>query len=208
MRIRNGAIALLMCVASICTAEAQFYKLHNADLGVNVTAPMSSSLTSNGPAIYKTDNSAGLLVSLREHPVPWAGIELNAGYTTFGQQYTLTQQIGLNTVTNVYSLHTAQWETTAGWVLHPHLPWVQPFVVVGGGAVDFVLSHHAGPNQWRGAGMYEVGFDLTSKRMQHGGLRIQQHATIYRAPAYNQAQLANGNWVHQSNPSIGLFWRW
>lgn len=198
------AILALTCVAS----SAQFYKPHNADVGLNLSGEFTSPLSENGPGQYRTTDSAGFLLNIRDHPVSWAGIELDGSFTTYGQQFTYTQTQALNTTTSSYNLRVSQYEATGGYLFHLHTPWVQPFVVIGGGGVDFVPSYSNGPNIWRGAGMYAIGFDFTSRRMPHAGFRIQQHALIYRAPTFNQPEFSTGTWVHQSDPAAGVYWKW
>ena len=78
----------LSSLAGTSSARAQFYKLHNADVAVGGTGQFTTPITSNGTTAFGTNNqyttdSGGFVGSLREHPVSWAGVEINYGYTLF-----------------------------------------------------------------------------------------------------------------------------
>lgn len=209
--LRLGALAgsCLALILGCATSQAQFYKLHNADVAFSAQGQFTTPVTNNGSATLTQNNSLGALITLRDHPVPWAGIEINAGMTDFREQYHYTVVQGLNSTPTTYQTKTYETELTAGYLFHLHTPVAQPFVAIGGGAVDF-LPDPRGMNQWRGTGLVDFGFDLTGKRWtgQHFGVRLQEHTLIYRAPTYNTAQFQVRSWVVQNSPSVGVFARW
>ena len=63
-----------------------------------------------------------------------------------------------------------------------------------------------GQNQWRGAGLVELGFDIPTSN-PHFGFRVQGRELIYRAPNYNQPALASKAWVGTSEPALGAWYR-
>ena len=179
-------------------AQAQFYKLHNVDLTGSAVGQFTTPLTSNNTGVtqYTTDSFGGLF-SLREHPVPWAGIEFNYSFTDFQERY----------VGPTYYQHvkTDAHEATAAYIFHPHFRKLQPFVNVGGGYIDFVPSV-AGPNQWRGVGLLEVGFDVPTSN-PHFGFRVQGRTLVYRDPNFYSSQIGSKTWVSTEEPTLGAYLR-
>ncbi|MBS1816053.1 MAG: hypothetical protein JSS87_14370 [Acidobacteria bacterium] len=195
-----GAVAVL---ASTLTAGAQFYKIHGLEAGVNATGRYVTPIGNENARTPQPTEGVGFLLNLREQPFSWAGIELNYGYNQFNERYDTPNGVGSQRI----NVPTVQHEATIGYVAHVKTMWgVQPFLVVGGGATDFVPRQPA-PNQWRGAGMYEVGFDVIPKWTPRVGFRFQQHALIYKAPDFYQDSLRSNTWVHQSSPAAGVFMR-
>ena len=179
------------------SAQAQIYKLHNADVGGSAIGQFTTPLTSsNGQIVQKTTDSFGGEFTLREHPVAFAGIELNYAFTEFGENYAASQYTS--------QFKTDMHEATAAYLFHPHFRKLQPFVAIGGGAVDFVP--HLGNNQWRGAGLLEAGFDLPTSN-PHFGFRIQGRSLYYREPNYGQPNLGSKTWAVTSEPSFGTWYR-
>ncbi|HEY0307161.1 MAG TPA: hypothetical protein VGB94_03315 [Acidobacteriaceae bacterium] len=203
--MRNLTLSAVTLVLSATAAQAQFYKLHNADLGVGATGQFTTPLKSGGPAKTGTTDSTGFLLTLRDHPVSWAGVELNYQYTKLSERYRYPVA-GSPIIANA-SIQTGFHEATAAYLFHPHMPWVQPFVALGGGAIDFNPVDRSG-NQWRGTGLVEVGMDLTSKKNPHIGFRVQGRTLIYRAPNFQTARLQSRTWVATSQPSVGVYYRW
>lgn len=195
--VKNLCLAVLATAFTV--ANAQIYKLHNADVGVSATGQFTTTLTSDGPAIQKTTMSPGFVVSLRDHPVAWAGIELNYGFTRYSQRYTYPENGAINSFSDNSSVH----EATAAYLFHPHFRHLQPFVGVGGGALGFFPT--IGPHQWRGAGLVEAGLDIPAS--PHFGFRVQGRSLIYRAPNFNNAAISSRSWVATAEPSGGIYIR-
>ena len=201
----------VLAFAFLCAVNpswGQFYKLHSANIGVGASGQFTSSLTdqntgSTGAVLphQATTDSPGVVVTLRDQPFSWAGIEVNYQYTKFSEKYVL--EPGTRTVPLATNLH----EATAAYVFHPRVHRVAPFLAVGGGAVDFTLTDRQPNfnNQWRGAGLVDVGFELrTHSRL---GFRIGARDLFYRAPDYKNAGLASGRWVSTEEPYAGVYFR-
>ena len=196
-----------LCALTLVTAasHAQFYKLHNADISGSAIGQFTTPLTVNNPSIVQnTTDTFGGEFTLREHPVAWAGIELNYAYTEFNENYSFTGNL-LTTGSYAYKVRTDAHEATAAYLFHPHFRKLQPFVAIGGGSIDFV-PQTSGTNQWRGAGLVELGFDLPTSN-PHFGFRIQGRSLIYRAPNFSQPLLASKSWVSTEEPSVGAWYR-
>lgn len=194
-----ASAALLLSASAL---NAQIYKLHNADVAFQAEGQFTTPLTSQGPADVTTNNSVGALVTLRDHPVAWAGVEINAGYTDYQSQY--------HTTAGTTDIKTEQVELTGGYLFHIHTPFVQPFVAIGGGALD-LIPNTSSSGQWRGAGMYDVGMDFDGHHHgpgAHLGLRIEEHGLIYRAANFDVPQLQARTWVNQSSPTVGVYVKW
>lgn len=190
-----------------------YWHTHGFDLAGLGTGRLQQNIDSQGPAQVGQSFNAGFLANVREHPVSWAGIEFDYGYQKYNEHYRLApnQQPGVGYVP------IQQHEATAGYVFHIKTPWVQPFVVLGGGGIYFKSSRVQPPfgsglnnpigDQWRGTYMANVGFDFTSKRAKNFGIRIEEHSLFYKAPDFYQAGLRSNAWIHQAMPAAGFFYR-
>ena len=195
-RVFTSLCALLFAAT---TAQAQFYKIHNGDIGGGALGQFTTPLTSNYTGVTQsTRDSFGGYFTIRDHPVSWAGIEVNYGYTRFSEIYNASTY-SANPKTNMH-------EATAAYLFHPHFRKLQPFVSVGGGYIDFVPVT-SGQNQWRGTGLLEVGFDLPTSN-PHFGFRVQGRDLIYRAPNFQQANLGSKTWVNTEEPTFGVWLRY
>jgi hypothetical protein len=197
------ALLAFAVLGSAAGMQAQFYKLHNADVAVGGTGNFTTTLTSNSSNQQYTTDSAGFLGSLRDHPVSWAGVEVNYGYTHLTEQYAYNNS-GSAVLQNIVSgVH----EGTAAYMFHPHFFHIQPFVNVGGGALYFNGSTlGTQESQWRGVGLLETGFDLPT-RNQHFGFRVQGRTLVYRAPDYGAIKLSSRSWVATTQPSVSAYVR-
>ena len=202
-------LSLRTCVLNLClvatgtaAANAQIYKLHNADVGIAATGQLTTTLTSNTNVIQQTTNSPGLVFTLRDHPVAWAGVEFNYGFTRYSQRfhYPVTGSTAYGDISDSNSVH----EATAAYLFHPHFRHLQPFIGIGGGALDFVPTQ--GSNQWRGAGLLEAGLDIPT-RNPHFGFRVQGRSLVYRAPNFNIVGASSKSWVVTPEPSGGVYIR-
>lgn len=149
-----------------------------------------------------TTDSPGLAVSFQIHPVPWAGVEVNYGYTKYSEIYQFNYSNATSPQAARFS--TDAHEATAAYQFHPkHIP-LQPFVNIGGGAIDFVPN--GATNQWRGAGLLEVGLDLPS-HYKHLGIRIEGRSLYYRAPDFSSSVLSTHGWRATEEPSASIFYK-
>ena len=189
-----------------------YWHTHGFDLAGLGTGRLQQNIDDQGPTTVGQSFDAGFLANIREHPVSWAGIEFDYGYQKYTEHYRFSPASPL-----VGYQPIQQHEATAGYVFHIKTPWVQPFVVLGGGGVYFKSSRVQPPNgsgldnaigdQWRGTYMANVGFDLTSKRAKNFGIRVEEHSLFYKAPDFYQANLRSNAWVHQAMPAAGFFYR-
>lgn len=213
--------AVLITLASVA-ASAQFSHLHGGSLSVGGTGQFTTVLTSNPNNVYysyavtpgnfattqvsnqrqDTSWSAGFVTKLQFHPAAWAGMELNYGFNHYTEFYTFNYA-GVAAPAQARVL-TDSHETTAAYVLHPkHIPF-QPYVGIGGGAIDFAPD--AGSNQWRGAGLLETGFDIPVKNT-HVGFRIGARSLYYRAPNFNTPQISTRSWRVTTEPEVSSYYR-
>ena len=200
--------AMLLAVMTAATAHAQFYKLKGGSISVGGTGQFDTTLTSNGNVASTGTNqqfttwSAGFVSSLQFHPVSWAGVEFNYGFTHYQERYafyypTSSSQFRVNVPTDAH-------EATGAYLLHPrHIPF-QPFVAIGGGAIDFVPRDAM--NQWRGAGLLEMGFDIPT-HSKHIGFRVEGRSLFYRAPNYYTPQISTRSWRVTEEPEVSAFYR-
>jgi hypothetical protein len=197
-RLMTLAAAFAAVVGTTC-AQGQFYKIRGLEAGASATGRYVTPISNENSVTPQPTEGVGLLVTLRAAPKSWLGLEANYGLSHDDQRYFV--QGGKTTI------NTFQHEATLGYVIHVKtLYGLQPFVVIGGGATDF-QARGGVQNQWRGVGMYEVGFDYIPKRSPNVGFRIQQHALLYKAPDFYVDSLRSNTWVHQSSPAAGVFVR-
>jgi hypothetical protein len=206
MKMSSHFLATLCGFAlAAASARAQFYKLHNADIGGGAIGQFTESLPAQNASSIEdtTHNSFGGMFSLRDYPVAWMGLELNYAYTEYGRNIINEQAVGGY---NQY-VHNDQHEATAAYLIHPHLHYrsVKPFVALGGGYIDFVPSY-AGSNQWRGTGLVEVGLEIPTSN-PHFGFRLEGRELVYRHPDFNQSNLASRTWAATSEPMFGVWYR-
>lgn len=181
-----------------------YWQTHGFDFAASASGRYQQIVTSQQPARTNPTEGLGVLVNIREHPVPWFGLELNYGFNHYSERFT-----SASTGFAIGRLQQDQHEATAGYLLHIRAPGIQPFIALGGGGINF-RGTHANPqygNQWRGTYMYEVGFDFVSRNHPHFGVRVQEHGLFYKAPDYHIAGLRSNGYIHQAMPSAGLFYR-
>lgn len=222
--VLKSVLPVVLGLAAV-SAPAQFYKLHGAAISVGATGNYLETLVDNprpvtfntitpqgvtltntvsGQTQYNT-SSVGFLTSLQFHPVPWAGVEVNYGYQHYQERY--SYYLASTPVRQGTNIPTTTHEATAAYQFHPkHIPF-QPFVNVGGGAIDFVPTL-GGPNQWRGAGLLETGFDIVMPATQRKlALRIQGRGLFYRAPNFYNTALSTRSWRVSAEPSASFVYR-
>ncbi|AFL90555.1 hypothetical protein Terro_4358 [Terriglobus roseus DSM 18391] len=221
------SLPLLALLAVAAKMPAQFYKYlpeHGGSISVGATGNFVKPLTTN-PSPYTFNSvvngvtltntvtnqeqyitsSVGFLTSVQFHPVSWAGVEVNYGYQHYSERF--NYNITGRAATQVASIPTTTHEATAAYQFHPkHIPF-QPFVNIGGGAIDFVPTA-GGQNQWRGAGLVETGFEIampnTGRKL---ALRLQGRGLFYRAPNFNNAALSTRSWRVNAEPSASFVYR-
>lgn len=181
-----------------------YWQTHGFDLAASATGRYQQVVTDQNPALTNPTEGVGLLVNVREHPVSWFGLELNYSFQPYSERYS-----SATTGAAVGRLRQDQHEATAGYVFHFKVPGIQPFVTLGGGALNFRPAKGSAQfeNQWRGTYMYEVGFDFVSRSHPHFGVRVQEHGLFYKAPDYHVASLRSNGYIHQAMPSAGIFYR-
>ena len=217
--LRRTLPALLVLTA--VSAQAQYLKTHGATLSVGgsgqFTTPLEtdSGYVSNTYAIPNgiamdqvygqqqfTTGSVGFITSLQFHPVSFAGIALNYGFNHYQERY--VYDFTDSTTPGQTRITTDVHEFTGGYLLHPkHIPF-QPYVEVGGGALDF--TPQTASNQIRGAGLLETGFDLAPKGSKIG-FRISGRSLYYRAPNFYQPAISTRSWRVTEEPAVSAFYR-
>jgi hypothetical protein len=174
------------------------------DFSAGITGQYTQPMTSDGPASVWTTDSTGLLLSLRALPVAGSGVELNYQYTKFSEVYNSPVGGGVFVQTTI---PTSYREVTGAFLFHSHNMWgAQPFLALGGGGIDFVPRVSGAHNQWRGAGLAELGFDLPITRFC--GFRMEGRSLFYRAPNFNNSALQSRTWVATVNPAGSFYVRW
>ncbi len=219
--LRRTLPALLVLSTISAVAQDSYLKTHGASLSVGGTGQFSTILESdNGyvnntyaiPNGTHTDQifnqqqyttwSAGFVSSLQFHPKPWAGIALNYGFNHYQERfvYNATDAVG-NLQTNVT---TDVHEFTGGYLFHPkHIPF-QPYLEIGGGALDF--TPWTASNQIRGAGLLETGFDIPTHD-KHIAFRISGRSLYYRAPNFYQSAISTRAWRVTEEPAISAVYK-
>ncbi len=180
-------------------------RMHDiVDFAAGATGQYTQPMTSHGPASVWTTDSTGLLLSLRALPRFGSGVELNYQYTKFSEVYNTPIGGGVYVRT---SIPTSFREVTGAFLFHSHNLWgAQPFLSLGGGAIDFVPRAGGYHNQWRGAGLAEFGFDVPFSR--YVGVRLQGRRLFYRAPNFNNGAVESHSWVATVDPSASVYLRW
>jgi len=179
------------------------YPRTRVNLGVGITRQLTQTMTDDGPSRVTSTDSTGLLVSLRSVPFWGTGAEVNYQYTQLTEHYVRPVTPGVFVGTNAASSFH---ELTGAFLWEEHVRGVKPFMSIGGGAIDFVPLGNTSHNQWRGAGLMEVGFDIPASH--YWGVRVEGRSLFYRAPNFNNSALQARAWVATVNPSVSLYARW
>jgi hypothetical protein len=224
-------LAFAFAVAAT-SADAQYMRLHGVSIATGGFGQFDKTIESNPTPVsvnYReslpfsqfitqtttaqnqqqfTTMSAGFLASMQFHPVAWAGVEFNYGYTRYSERYTLNYAVN-NGVTSRSNVPTSQHEATGAYLFHPkHIPF-QPFMGIGGGAIDFDPAFPAvsgGTYQWRGAGLLEAGFDLPTMN-KHLAFRVEGRSLFYRAPNFGTPVISTRSWRAQTEPVLSAVYR-
>ena len=193
---------LLLCAGLSISAEAQLYKAHNAELALGGSGQFTTSITSQelGPHQAQT-NSAGFLLSYRDLAFRHGSVEVNYQYSSFSERFNSQVPPFLTT-----SIPLGFHEGTAAYIVSLRRLRYTPFVGVGGGVAYFNPSSPTRSHtQMRPAGLVEIGLDIpTSNR--HLGFRLESRILAYRAPNFNNPDLASHRWVAQSEPSASVYY--
>ncbi len=219
--LRRTLPALLVLSTVSAAAQEGYLKTHGASLSVGGTGQFSTILESNNgyvnntyaiPNGTHTDQvynqqqfttwSAGFVSSLQFHPKPWAGVALNYGFNHYQERFTYNYTD--STATGQTRLTTDVHEFTGGYLFHPKRIPFQPYVEVGGGALDF--TPHEASNQIRGAGLLEAGFDIPT-RDKHIALRVSGRSLYYRAPNFYQPAISTKAWRATEEPAISAVYK-
>jgi hypothetical protein len=218
------SILPVVVLAFSASAHGQFYKiatLKGGSISVGGTGQFTTTLTANpndsvlavaGPTGFTnqtvsnnrqyTTMSAGFLTSAQFHPKPWAGVEFNYGFTRYSERYAFNYSS--TAATQTVSVPTDAHEATAAYVFHPKHIKFQPFMNIGGGAIDFTPASAA--NQWRAAGLVEVGFDIPTSD-KHLAFRVEGRTLLYRAPNFNTPSISTRSWRSTEEPSFSAVYR-
>jgi hypothetical protein len=211
--------ALVLAGTALCSAQAtptmyansSKYHINDLDVGVAATGQYTNSITSQnygsaGQTLphQATTDSPGVLVTVRDQPFSWAGIEFNYQYTKFSERYFVraaNTPINAGANTPVF-VPTSVHEATAAYLYHAKMKRVKPYAGIGGGTLYFTPAT-ARPNQWRATGLAEVGLDIqTSSRL---GFRFGGRGLFYRAPNFTDTALASSRWVSSTEPYAGVY---
>jgi len=228
--LRRVLPVLLATTVLSASAQSPYLQTHGFSLSVGGDGQFTKSLTTNPNygGVYSfpssaniptpvavnnqqqfTTDSAGFITSVEFHPKPWAGVEFNYGFTHYSERFDYSfASTGNTTVTNTsiqqLNVPTDVHEATGAYQFHPHHIPFQPFVNIGGGALDFTPGN--APNQWRGAGLLEVGTDIPSHN-KHIGYRIEGRSLYYRAPNFYQPALSTRGWRATVEPSLSVYYK-
>lgn len=206
LRLKYTIIAAA-ALLSTCAARGQAMPAagpgsHRLEIGGAIDGQYTSSVTSqifaatNGALEphQATTDSAGGLFTVRERLLNWASVEANYGYTRFSERFFLRNS-------NVF-LDTSMHEATGAVVLQRHLRRMSPYIGIGGGGLSFVRSNRY-TNQWRDAGLFDIGADMQTKSQL--GFRVGARELLYRAPNFYNAGLSSSRWAGTSEPYVGVY---
>jgi hypothetical protein len=221
-----------LALAAICTAagHAQFMKKNNVSISVGGFGQYSRSLDSDAvPVTYSypitpgnnetttiypyrqaPTNSFGGVASLQIHPLPYVGLAFNYSFTHFNEwtQYAVAPNLGLNQLQS-HAVPTDMLEYTGGYLFHPvkrRIKGIEPYVEIGGGYLDFRGRDGNGDSQFRGAGLFETGFELPAGN-EHISFRAAARSLYYRSPNFDSTTLAVRDWRVTMEPTVSAVYR-
>jgi len=209
-----AAMATTAYGQALPTAQSRW--IPGADVGVVVSGLFTTDITNQtvqegaGPAQgdtlphQATTLSPSFVFMLRDQPKSWAGIELNYQYSKFSERYYLVAPGSPNPkgATNAVDfIPTSFHEATAAYMVHL-MPGkkIRPYAAIGGGYLDFVPTNQLS-NQWRGAGLVDLGVDVQT--VSSLGFRFGARDLAYRAPNFGSSELSSSRWVSTEVTSKG-----
>jgi hypothetical protein len=182
------------------------------DLGVAAAGQLTTDYTNqdigtSGDTLphQATTMSPGAVVQLHAQPWDWAGFEANYQFTRFSERYVIPKTLYGPANTPV-GIPTSVQEGTAAYLVHfHHLYRFNPYLAIGGGALDFEPTSSSANvhSQWRGTALGDVGFDFQT--VSALGFRIGARDLAYRAPDFTVGQLSSSRWVSTEEPYAGVY---
>ena len=200
--MKRNLMIIAACAALAIAVSAQTPVQHS-EFSVQYSGVFTHNF-SNNPTRHLATNSGGILAGYRFQINNWEGLEVQYGFTRNGQKYiTPATAAGSPAVNNYITADMNQF--IANEVLStPRLGPFKPFVVVGGGVLDFIPRRQAGlvlTHQLRGTFNYGAGLDLI---IDHIGVRVEFQGLVFKIPDFGDSALATNKWTHVAQPSAGL----
>lgn len=200
LALLSSAAARAQAAQSIPSAPTP-QDVHRFDVGLSGFGQVSAA--SNGNFVREdTTESLGGIASFRQPYRPWAGYEINYGYTRFSESY---NKAAIAKVQN--NVH----EFTAAYLLQTRTTYYgfQPFLTVGTGLIMFQPTSKGGSGrstQVLPLFVYSVGLNrpMLSNRF---GIRVQYLALEYKTPNFNEVLLDSHTLRTTMEPSIGAYYR-
>ena len=176
--------------------HAQSQYLNEIDLAVGGTGQFTRMVPAQNSATDEsTTEAAGALLSVREHPRVWAGLEENYQYSHFYDIY--SSQTSTST-----QLPVKMQEISAAYLIESQGRGFEPFIAIGGGALAFSSN---GPYYLRPAGLLEAGIDLPNVN-PHFGLRFEGRGLFYQGQLKANSN-EKGPWLATVEPSLNFYVR-
>ena len=197
--IKRAALVVGILALVSITAVAQE---NRSEISIQGTGFFTKDTDGNGIQQHATD-TGGFLVGYRYNINRWLAAEANYGYDRNTQIY--FGDAGARVESNVHQI------TGSAVVKLPGFGRIQPYALVGGGALVFDPAGNAGGNfggaatETRGAFVYGAGADYAFTR--HISLRAEYRGYVYKAPDFNLAGLNTDSWTHIAQPSAGVVFR-
>lgn len=187
-------------LAAACTpCRGQAFSPVNTDVAIGGTSQLTTPIQPSATAPQSWAlGTAGVIVSVQEHPHTWAGYDVSFRYGRDGVKGESSAVGGSNGPVRYY-------EVTGAYLMHARFSQFQPFLGIGAGAVYFDPTSGSG-GELRAAGFLEAGVDIPTVN-PHFGFRIQGRSLYYRSPTMELESTGAERWVATAEPSASVYIR-
>jgi hypothetical protein len=164
------------------------------DAAASFYGAFTGTTEANG-TVQSPSNQAGVLLELRHLSNPLVGYELNYSFNRANQSY------------NLNPVKAGAQQVGADWIVSVRVLMLRPFVLAGGGLIDFRPDggQTGVSGQIKPVFVYGGGVDWTV--IPHFGLRGQYRGDLYHAPDLLKAASSTHAFAHTAEPMVGAYFR-
>lgn len=161
-------------------------------------------------------NSPGFMIELRHISNPLMGYDVAYSFRRADQLYEYIGPTPPNCpgpacptyVTSGQPVNADAHSLTLNWVVSLPLANFRVFALAGGGFERFAPSgSQAGSTQGQTKGLFDYGAGVDWTLLPHLGLRFQYRGNVYKAPQLAAAFESTDKFTQNSEPMLGVFFR-
>ncbi|MGB6729421.1 MAG: outer membrane beta-barrel protein [Terracidiphilus sp.] len=195
--------SLLSLIFLSASARAQ------TDVALSIYGAFNGSTNGNGIQ-QSPANSAGGMVELRHISHPLIGYDVTYSYNRDNQSYfgSITNPCPTSECTiTATSVSANAHELTGDYVVSVKLANLRPFALAGVGLLLNEPVSGQSNTQSATKPVFVYGAGLDWGLVPHLGLRFQYRGNLYKAPDLTTVYTSTGAFMHSSEPTLGVYFR-